>query len=189
VTLDNVRLCAELEDGSLIRGETNIDIPKHDGRLAIKKVWLQPPAQANVRAIRALREADMIVLGPGDLYSSIIPNLLVRGIAKTIRESRAKKIYVVNLMTKWGETYGFRIRDFIAAIETYLGRGVLDYVIINSKRPSADRLKHYEKEQAEFVAPNNLPLRPTPILGDFLRRRGFIRHDPDKLAKVLVSLL
>lgn len=189
VTLDNVRLCAKLEDGMEIRGETNIDIPKHDGNLAVKKVWLEPPARPNIRALYAIREADMIVLGPGDLYSSIIPNLVVRGIPEAIRKSQAKKIYVVNLMTKWGETNNFAARDFIAAVEDYLGRDVLDFVLINTKRPSPMRLRLYEEEFAKFVETNDLPEKPVPILGDFLRRRGFIRHDPDKLAKALLSLV
>ncbi len=189
VTLENVRLAAELEDGSVICGETNIDIPKHDGQLAIRKIWLEPQARANTRALRAIREADMIVLGPGDLYSSIIPNLLVRGVSGAISKSKAKKVYAINLMTKWGETNGFTAKDFISSIEKYLGRGALDYAVINTKQPSAERLKLYEAESAQFVGANDLPGKPVPILGDFLRRRGFIRHDPEKLAKVLVSLL
>lgn len=189
VTLSNVRLCAELENGEVIRGETNIDIPKHDGSVPIKKVWLEPEARANIRALRAIREAEMIVLGPGDLYSSVIPNLLVRGIPEAIQRSRAKKIYAVSLMTKWGETNGFTAGDFISAIEKYLGKGVLDYAVINTKEPSPERLKLYEAESARFVEADNLPAKPVPIFGDFLRRRGFIRHDPEKFAKVLVSLL
>lgn len=189
VTLDSVRLVAELENGTEIRGETNIDIPKHDGNLAIKKVWLEPKACANIRVLRAIHEADLIALGPGDLYSSIIPNLLVRGIPEAIQRSRAKKIYTVSLMTKWGETNGFVAADFISAVEKYLGKNVLDYVIVNTKHPSPTRLKLYEAESSQFVAADELGEKPVPILGDFLRRRGFIRHDPDKLAKVLVSLI
>jgi len=188
-TLDDVRLLAELEDGSKIYGETNIDIPKHDGRLKIKNIQLYPTAHLNPQAKEVIVSADMIIIGPGDLYTSVLPNLIVKGMREAIKKSVAKKVYVVNIMTKWGETYGFGARDFIETVEKYLGQRMLDYAIINTKRPSADRLKHYEKEHAEFVVPDNLPLRPTPILGDFLRRRGFIRHDPDRLAKVLVSLL
>lgn len=189
VTLDNVRLCAKLENGSVIRGETNIDIPKHDARLKIKKLFLDPQASVNKKAREAIISADMIVMGPGDLYTSVVPNLIVRGVREAIRKSRAKKIYVVNLMTKWGETNGFAAQDFMGTIEKYIGLGQLDYAIINSKRPSADRLKLYEKESAEFVAADSLGSKPTPILGDFIRRQGFIRHDPDKLARVLVSLI
>lgn len=188
VTLDNVRLFAKLEDGSVIRGETNIDIPKHDGRLGIRDVWLEPHARGHKEALAVIRSADMVVVGPGDLYTSIVPNLLVSGVRDAIEESRAKKVYVVNLMTKFGETNGFSARDFIRVIEHYL-KSKIDYAIVNTKRPSPYRLKLYEAEFAEFVEPRDLPHRPIPILGDFVRRQGFVRHDPERLAKTLVSLL
>lgn len=189
VTRSNVRLVAKLEDGSVIRGETNIDIPKHDGRLKVAKVFLEPKAEPNKNALTAIREADLIVMGPGDLYTSIIPNLLVSGISRAIRISKAQKAYVVNIMTKFGETNGFAATDFIQAVEKYLGRGIIDYAIINTKRPTPDRLRYYEKESAEFVGIESLPKKPTPIFGDFLRKKGFIRHDPDRLAEILISLL
>ena len=114
---------------------------------------------------------------------------MVRGVREAIRDSRAKKAYVVNLMTKWGETTGFSAKDFVGTVENYIGKGVLDYAIINTKRPSLQRLKHYEKESAEFVHANGMNSKPLPVLGDILRKRGFVRHDPEQLAKVLVSLL
>ena len=189
VTLSNVQLAAKLEDGSVISGETNIDIPKHDPRLKIAEVFLRPEAVANERAVQAIGSADLVVIGPGDLYTSIIPNLLVSGIASAIRRTKATKAYVVNIMTKSGETNGFVASDFVRVVEQYLGQGVLDYAVINTKRPSRDRLHHYEKESAEFVEFGELAKKPTPIFGDFLRRRGFVRHDPERLAEVLVSLL
>lgn len=189
VTLDNVRLCAKLEDGSIVHGETNIDIPKHNGLLKVTKIWLEPRARINPNARRAMIEADLVVVGPGDLYSSIVPNLLVQGVPEVLRRSRARKVYVVNLMTKWGETNGFETKDFVRVVEKYLGSAVLDDIIVNTKSPSPKRLRQYEKENAEFIAMDDLPSKPTPILGDFLRHRGFVRHDPDKLAKILVSLI
>lgn len=189
VTLENVRLCAELEDGSIVRGETNIDIPKHDGTLAIKRLWLDPKASISARARNAIASADMIVIGPGDLYTSVVPNLLVRGMRSAIQKSRGKKVYVVNVMTKLGETHGFHASHFVEALERYLGKGILHYVLLNTKRPSRDRLKYYEKESSEFVEAGDMAARPTPIYGDFLRSHGFVRHDPDRLAKMLVSLL
>lgn len=189
VTLSNVQLIAKLEDGSVIQGETNIDIPKHDPRLKISEVFLKPRALANERAIAAIKSADLVVIGPGDLYTSVVPNLLVSGIIEAIRRTKATKAYVVNIMTKFGETNGFIATDFVKVVEQYLGRGVLDYAIINTKRPTRERLGYYEKESAEFVEFGGLPKRPTPIFGDFLRRRGFVRHDPERLAQTLVSLL
>lgn len=189
VTVDDVRLCAELENKVVVRGETNIDIPRHDAFLKIKRVFLEPKAKIYKEAKEVLKSADLIVLGPGDLYTSVVPNLLVDGVVKAICGSRAKKVYIVNLMTKDGETNGFKAKDFIYAIEKYIGSGILNFAVINTKRPSADRLKHYEKESARFVEVDGLGARPMPILGNFLRRRGFIRHDPDRLAKILISLI
>lgn len=189
VTLDNVRLCAKLEGGLIVRGEANIDIPKHDTRLKIQEIFLEPRAQINKEARKEILSADLIVIGPGDLYTSIIPNLVVRGVREAIRNSSAKKVYVANLMTKRGETGGFFAEDFVETMERYLGKNVLHYVVINTKRPSPERLKKYEKESAEFVRIGRLWQKPVPLLGNFLRRQGFVRHDPDHLAQALASLL
>lgn len=190
VTLDDVELRAELEDGAIIKGETNIDIPKHDSSLKIKRVFLKPHAAGNPKAISAIKEADLVVLGPGDLFTSIIPNLLVRGIGRAIREAKGTKVFVVNTMTKPGETTNFTARDFLDAIEKYLGKGVLDFVIINTKKPSPERLKEYAREGKRAVgAGSDFQKRPVAITGDFVRKSGFVRHDPARLAETLVSLL
>ncbi|MDO8471462.1 MAG: YvcK family protein [bacterium] len=189
VTLASVHLVALLEDGTVIRGETNIDIPKHDPLLHIKKIYLSPAARANLHATEAIRAADLVVIGPGDLFTSIIPNLLVRGIPEAIKKSRAKKVFIVNTMTKAGETNGFSAGDFLRELETYLGRGVLDYIVINKKTPDASRLTKYKKEGKAVVAIGNLPPRPKAIFGDFLRHSGYARHDPDALARSLIKLL
>ena len=135
------------------------------------------------------KSADLVVIGPGDLYTSVVPNLLVSGVVEAIRRTNAAIVYVVNIMTKSGETNGFAAADFIKVVEQYLGKGVLDYSVINTKHPTPDRLRYYEKESAEFVEFGDLPKKPTPIFGDFLRKRGFVRHDPERLAQTLVSLL
>ncbi len=192
VTLNKVKLVARLENGREIRGETNIDVPKHDGWLKIKEVYLSPAGRANDKALKAVREADLIVIGPGDLYTSVVPNLLVKDIPRAIKKSKARKVYVCNLMTKFGETSGFRASDFLKAVENYLGAGTLDYFIVNAKKPSFSRLKKYSEERADFVEydkENFTGRRPTVLVGDFLRRHGFLRHDPGKLAKVLTLLI
>lgn len=189
VTLDDVRLAAELEDGSVVYGESNIDIPKHDGRKKIRKVFLKPEGKINPRAKKAAVEADLIVFGPGDLYTSVIPNLLIKGMREAVSRSRATKVYIINIMTKWGETNGFAADNFINTIEMYLGKSKLDYAILNTKKPSPARLKKYEKEGAEFVEAKKILRKPTLVMGNFLRPSGFIRHDPDKLAKILISLV
>lgn len=188
-TLVKSRLFAELENGKIIKGEGNMDIPNHDGRLRIKKVWLKPRATINPEAKNEILKADSIVIGPGDLYTSLLPNILVEGVPQAIKESKAKKIYVVNFMTKYGETNGFVAGDFIGEMEKYLGRDVLDYALINNRRPSYHRMKKYILERASFVEIDKLPGRPSPVFGDFLRSQGFVRHDPDKLARVIVSLI
>ncbi len=192
VTLDDVRLYAELEDGKVIRGETQIDIPKANTRTPIKKIWLEPEAKMNPSVSRVLHHADLIILGPGDLYTSVIPNLLVKGVPEAIKASKAKKVYISNLMTKFGETHGFSADEFIDKLEKYLGKSVLDYAIFNSKKPAAAVLKKYKKEQAEFVDPRELDKKskkPKYIMADLLDSGALIRHSQKKLAKVILSLL
>ncbi len=186
VTLDSSRLYALLENGKVIRGETNIDIPKHDGNLKIKKIWLEPSSKINPNAKKVLAEADLIILGPGDLYTSILPNLLVEGMAEDIRNSPAKKVYVCNLMTKYGETHDFRALDFVNKIEEHLGQKP-DAIILNDKKPSSVLLARYRAEAARFVKPD---IHGDNIIKvDLLRNGTLARHDPRKLAKVLISLL
>lgn len=189
VTLTNVRLSAKLEDGTLVRGEHNIDIPKHDARLKIARVFLEPRAVINPKVKRAILDADMVVIGPGDLYTSVMPNLVVDGMRETLFAAKGKKIYVANIMTKWGETNGFSAAEFIYAIESHVGKKVLNYVIINTKKPTLNRMRHYEKESSEFVLPGEIANLPVPVFGNFLRKQGFVRHDSEKLASILVSLL
>jgi uncharacterized cofD-like protein len=148
ITLDNVHLYARLEDGTVIEGESNIDIPKHDGNLRIEAVYLQPPARAYEDALIAIKNADFIVIGPGDLYANIISNILVSGVPEAIRNSKAQKIYVCNLMTKYGETDGYSAADYIRSIERYLGAGIIDSVIVNNGKIPKRILKEYEKERA-----------------------------------------
>ncbi len=193
VTLDDVRLCARLEDGKIIRGETNIDIPRDAARAGIKEVWLEPEARLNPSVERVLSAADLIIIGPGDLYTSLIPNLLVKGMPAAIRRSKAKKAYVVNLMTKFGETNGFKAQDFAAEIEKYLGKGVLDDVIFNNKRPPEKILARYRREKAEFVdvkGLNRARRKPRYVLTDLIDKGRFVRHGPRrKLAKILLDLI
>lgn len=192
VTFSNCRLCAELEDGKIIEGETNIDIPKHDGNLKIKKIFLKPEAVANIKALEAISNADLIVIGPGDLYSSVLCNLLVNGISDAIRDSKAKKVYICNLMTKFGETNDFKVSDFIKEIESYLGKNVLDYVLFNNSKMDVGLLKQYENENAypvrldkEEASKLNVGL----ILEDVITQPVLIRHDSKKLANEILKIL
>ena len=133
------------------------------------------------------------MIGPGDLYTSVIPNFLVTGMAKAIKSSRARKIYLCNLMTKNGETNNFSAMDFLATIEDYIGRDVVDYVLVNAKKPGNIRLKRYAEENAELVTlPKDYKdkLNKTEIIkADLLTKSGLIRHDPKKLSNKILNLL
>ncbi|MBI3046125.1 MAG: YvcK family protein [Candidatus Harrisonbacteria bacterium] len=193
VTLDRAQLLAELEDGQIIKGETNIDIPNHDGRIKIKRVWLKPEAALNPNARKAILEADLVIIGPGDLYTSLIPNLLVKGMREALQKTKAKVAYFTNLMTKFGETNNFSASDFINTLQSYLGKEVLDFAIINNRKPSPRRLAGYIKERAEFVEPDlgNIRLNKNfmPVTADLLRPKGFVRHDSEKIAKAIRMIL
>lgn len=193
VTLERARLTARLHDGTILHGETNIDIPKERGRAPIEKVWLTPHVRLNPRAREALAAADAVVIGPGDLYTSIIPNLLVSGMSVAIRRAKAKKIYLANMMTKRGETDGFTAADFVREVERYLGHGVLDYVVINSRRPRPEVLRRYRLKGAAFVSPEVIVARggrPRYVVRDLLSREGtLVRYDQKKLAQAILALI
>lgn len=192
VTLDDVRLCARLANGTIIRGETNIDIPRVPHRSPVKDVWLEPEPRMNPSLKRILKNADLIVIGPGDLYTSIIPNFLVPGVKEEIKRSKAKKVFICNLMTKEGETDGFSAEDFLNVLEKYLGENILDFAIFNNKKPPERLLRKYRREGAEFIvppSPRKSGHEPKYILGDFIDTDMFVRHGPlRKLGKLLVSL-
>lgn len=192
VTLDNVHLRAELENGQIIEGEANIDCPKHDGSLRIKKIYYDKSCRVNPEATRALKEADLIVVGPGDLFSSIIPNLIVPGIKEALEASRAEKVYLCNLMTKFGETNGLRGENFVQELEKYLKPDIFDWIIFNNHQPDRHRVKKYEKEHSEVVeySVQSLADRRAKILEcDLIRSEGYVRHDFDKIAQVIMEII
>jgi len=192
VSLDYTRLFARLENDLLVVGESNIDVPKHDGSLFIEEVFLNPEPKVNKEAIKAIKEADIIIAGPGDLYTSIIPNFLVKGIKEAIKKSQAKKIYICNTMTKYGETNKFTAEDFFATLEKYLGKGVIDYFLVNIEKPKNCYLGKYNKEKAELVKYDKKILsswkKPKVILAHLLRQGPLLRHDSKKLAKVISNI-
>ncbi len=189
VTIDNSQLCAVMEDGTIVKGETNIDIPKHDPNLRIKKLFVEPTAHALIDSIDAIKNADKIIIGPGDLYTSIIPNLLVKGISEAIRESKAKKIYVCNVMTKYGETNNYKASDFLKEIENYLGEKTVDVMICNTELGEEALLKKYTEEKAYPVEIDVENLSHVQLMADdFLNKAEIIRHDSMKLAKTIMNL-
>ncbi len=189
VTIDNSQLNAVLENGEIIKGETNIDIPKHDGKLRINKVFIHPPANALIDAIDAIKNAEKIIIGPGDLFTSIIPNLLVKGISEAIKSSKAKKIFICNVMTKHGETNNFKASDFLKELENYLGENVIEIMLCNTELGSQDLLKKYSEENAFPVEIDFENLTKVKLVTeDLLNNSEIIRHDSMKLAKVILDL-
>ncbi len=188
VTLDDANICAVLENGQTIVGETNIDVPKHNGALKIKEVYLEPKAIAFPKTLKAIEQADLITIGPGDLYSSLAQILLVDGIPQAIKRSKAKKVYICNLMQKHGETDHFMVQDFAVQIEKLLG-GSVDFVIYNETQPDAQRMVSCKKEHSELLnMVENRTSDPRFIGADLITSSGDIAHDPDKLAKIILSL-
>lgn len=190
VTLDDVQLGVTLENGERIIGETNIDVPKHDPHLAITDAFLIGGGKLNPRAREAILHSDYVIVGPGDLYTSVVPNLLCSGMREAIAQSDAKVIYVCNIMTKHGETDGYCVENFVDVIERYVGEGRIDYVLVHSGEIREDLSKKYEREE------NKLPVRigdPGAIRQrgyrvverDLASERDYIRHDPKKLSKVI----
>lgn len=205
VTLKSADLCVEFTDKSVIRGETHIDKAENK-RPGIINAFLKPKVKANPEAIRAIFEADFIIFGPGDLYTSIIPNLLVNGISAALKHSKAKKIYIVNLMTKLGQTTGYTAVDHLLEIERYCGYLKMEYVLMNDKRPSENVLKIYKGDLEHMIQDDLVYLEESRkelrvLRSDFLSKvvvnknkadalkRSLIRHDPDKLAAALYGLM
>jgi len=190
IALERADVCVRLANGLVIHGEEHIDVPKHDPRLPIIEAWLEPVAEANPSAIEAIREADLVVIGPGDLYSSLVPCFLPLGVRETILRNRAKFAYVVNLMTKYGESTGFTASDFVRTIEKYADRP-MDFVIVNTGRPNPELIELYLEEHAMPVV-NDLKDKPEQrvIAADLLDTgEGPARHHSEKLANLLVTLL
>lgn len=195
-TLGSVRLAAHFADGRIMRGEKLISTATLAG---VRRLALEPRSRANPAARAVIQQADLVVVGPGDLYSSLIPNFLVSGISQAVRASRAKKVYVANLMTKAGHTDGWSADDFARTIERYLG-GRFDFVVYNSRTPSPELVRRYAREGERPVSPPatrdkrfvgaDLVSRQIAArrAGDPLKRT-LIRHDPDRLARSLMRFI
>ncbi len=187
VTLDRADLLAELEDGTILFGETSIDVPGEGARLPIKRVWLQPKPKANPEAIAAILGADLVVLGPGDLYTSIMPNLCIPEIADALRNTSGLLVGNVNIMTKHGETDGFLVEDFVRTIELAIGKP-LDVVLYNNKKIPEPLLRKYRKEKALPVKVHT-PASHWRGLDLLSVAGGLARHDSDKLARAIIALI
>lgn len=196
VTLTDTKLVATFADGKKIVGQNNIDEVNLQG---LSSIELVPRANANKEALEAIRKADKIVINPGNFFSSLVPNLLVDGIVEAISKSKAKKIYVANLMTKPGHSDNYSVVDYLNLLESYLGKKSIDTVIYNTSKPSKELLNKYARQGECFVELGNLPKNirtkfiGAPLLskkklkqqkGDIMKRT-LIRHDSDEIAKLI----
>lgn len=191
VTWDHSHLFAELGDGTIVAGEANISVPNHDGSVPIERVYLDPPAEANPEAVQAILDSDFIVFAPGDLFTSTIPNLLVKGIPEAICQSRAPLIYVLNLMTKHGETDDYTASNHVARIARYTGR-VPDAVLVHQGTVPSEMALRYEEEKARQVRVDIDDLYRMGVklvkAGDVMSATSLVRHDPARTAVVLIEL-
>lgn len=187
-TLEGVTLGAEYEDGTVAWGESHIGA---EGK-RIARVFLRPESPTPLpEVIKAIEEADCIVLGPGSLYTSILPNLLVDGVSERIRRSQAVKVYVCNVMTQPGETDGFSVTDHVRALIDHVGRGLFDHVIVNGAKVTEETARRYEAMGSFPVVDDTERLRELnlrPYVCDLINGADLARHDPEKLALAIMDL-
>jgi uncharacterized cofD-like protein len=208
VTNENMRLFVELKNGRLIRGEHEVDKNKELSRIGIKKVFLKPKIKANREAIERIIKADCIIIGPGDFYGSIVPNLLVGGINQAIKKSKAKVIFNCNLTNKKGQTENFDLDKYIDETNKYLGKNRIDYAVFNTQVPGAKLIKKYERQEGRGMMvkfdknknpQRNFKVIKAEVLNEkevgkvkkdlIAQMRSFIRHDSEKLAKIIIKTL
>jgi len=199
VTMNPVRLNMVLANGKLLKGEREI-LLSSETLVGFKTIYLEPFPKADAHAIDEIMNADMIVFGPGGLYTSLIPNLLVEGVSKAIRDSKAKKVFIMNLMNKRAQTPGFKASDYLREIKRFMGKDVFDYIILNDQKPPKDLLERYEQE-SEFIVNDLKDQRvvQTDLLDNtdpnysksdvIAHTRALIRHDAKKLAAVIMRIV
>jgi len=201
VSYTDTNLVATYADGTVEKEEHFIDEPRHDGTIKITNITLSPPAEANGKAVEEILKADLIVLGPGDLYTSILPNLVIDGIKKALNKTKGKIVYVLNLMTKYGQTYNFTAYDHVKTMEQYIGP-CIDTILINTRPipryalsvyakyhelPVLDDLKEshgYTVLRADLISDQVVKKSNTDTLV-----RSLIRHDSDKLGEALMACI
>ncbi len=196
VTYEAVHLVADFENGDKCIGESRIPIACERLQTRIRRMGLFPrPPQMNPRCKEVIEGADVIVLGPGSLFTSIIPNLLVEGMKETLEKSDAPMFLVVNAMTQRGETQGFGVREHLDAVEEVLGRGAVDGLLINDTIPPEDCLRLYEEKESSHLVrltererDELLAEKRILLCGDFLKDQNFlIRHDGEKISKAFLQ--
>lgn len=202
MSIDNVHLYGRLDDGTTLEGETNIDLRSLDDPRILTDVWLEPNAYIGDDSAQELLEADMITFGPGDLFTSIAPNQKVRGVTEVLAESKALMVAIPSLMTKWSETRDYQVHDFVGKmLEFGIGRKRFDTVLVNNESVPQEILEKYLREEkstpmlirdrddAQLLKGLSVNVQRSDLLSRQGLKRGYIRHDPRKVARELMDIL
>lgn len=196
VTTNQTRLKMVLHNRKLLEGEKEIYLSKEIDK-GYHSIYLEPYPKANQEALSEIRHADLVILGPGGLHTSLIPNLLVDGIANALLTSQAKKVFIANLMNRKGQTTEFSVSKYVHELTRFIGKDIFDYIIVNKQKPPKELIDIYKKEgtlvQNDLFEPRVIEAN---LLGELkeepktdLMIRNLIRHDPDKLARELVKIV
>ena len=186
---EHVRLDAIMTDGTVVEGESHIP----EAHKKIRRVKLFPEKVQPVEsALEAVKNADAIILGPGSLYTSVMPNLLVDGMAEALRKSKALKIYICNVMTQPGETDGYTASMHVKAILDHAGKGAIDFVLVNSREISPEMQEFYAAEGAQPVEVDEEAINAMGVgvvKADIINETDVIRHNPDKLCRSVMRMV
>lgn len=194
VTQDEIEICAELTDGTIIRGRNEIPDVINEKTCNINRVYISPSnCKVSPGVVEAIKDADAIVIGPGSLYTNVIPNLLVKGVSKAIRESKGFKVYISNIMTEPGQTYNYSLSDHIKAIKRHIGEGMIDYCIYDTGEVMPEYIRRYNMKGSELVEQD---IQKAKAEGVKLIKRDLatidnncIRHNPDLIASAIIELI
>lgn len=193
ITLENVSLNAKFKNGTIVTGESKIGKYMELGIGRIENLFLTPKDANPLReAIDAILQADIIILGPGSLYTSIIPNLLVKGVCSAIKKSTAPKVYICNAMTQPGETNNFLVSDHLNEVEKYSYKGIIDHIIVDNSLIPEDIINNYKEENSEpvIIDMNIYKNDVNVIRGNFINwNKGYIRHDSEKLVNIVIKII
>lgn len=196
-SMANSQIVAEFENGLVVEGETNIDVPSgnnRDPKLRVKKLYTKPEADAFSPAMEAIKNADLVVIGPGDMYTSVLANFVSKGLPEALQASKAKKAYVCNVLTEPGETYDMSAEEHAAEILKYTGLKKLDYIIVNNKPVDEAKVKEHAEEPGEHkpVAFSEATLKQyaeNAVIIDVVNDENPTCHDAAKLAQAILSIL
>ena len=191
-TLDEMHICVELEDGTIIEEKEKIAEITTSKVTKINRVFIKPTnCRTTPGIVEAIKDADAIVIGPGSLYTSVIPNLLIKNVARTIRESKAYKIYISNIMTESGHTDDYALSNHIQAITDHAGAKIIDYCICDNGDIVPEILRKYNKAGASLVEIDKQNIKGVQIIkADVSNTEGeYIRHNPELIAKQIVEII